>query len=384
MCGIIVLIGDHTHLPKSIEALKARGPDAQAQEILADGSVAIGFTRLHVRGSSTASEQPYKLGDGRRVLCNGEIYNAEILIRQLDLRVPAGSSDCAVIPALMEQRGMTLWEVSRQLDGEFAIVVVDPAAGTVQATRDPYGVRPMFYGHGSAFTAVGSTPDAFPPGASASAPIVPGTVQEFSIKTGEPTGTSVIWHEVPWLKIPYWRSSVEALKHAGACLRQALEEAVVKRLATVRTIGVHLKGDLASSLIAAIAVRRLGKRLLTFGDSAIAAHIGSAHRVGEPNTIVLLDGLGADEVFGGPGAADDIAFETATDRQLRSLYDGALLKSEEEAANAGMETRYPFLDRQFVAVARSLPTDVLRLANKTILRTAFAGFLPDTILWKME
>lgn len=377
MCGIIVLLGNHTHLPKSMEALKARGPDAQAQEILADGAVAIGFTRLHVRGSSTASEQPYKLRDGRRVLCNGEIYNAEILIRQLGLHVPGSASDCAVIPALMEQHGMTLWEVARQLDGEFAIVVVDPAAGTVRATRDPYGVRPMFYGR----AALASTPAALPPGAAEARHIAPGTIQEFSIKTGEPMGAPTVWHEVPWLKIPYWRSSVEALTHAGACLRQALEEAVVKRLATVRTIGVHLKGDLATSLIAAIAARRLGKRLLTFGDSSVAAHIGSDHRTGESNAIVLLDGLGADEVFG--CTTGDLTFESAIDRQLRSLHEGALLESEEAAANAGMETRYPFLDRQFVAVARSLPTDVLRLANKTILRTAFAGagLLPDSVLW---
>jgi asparagine synthase (glutamine-hydrolysing) len=387
MCGIIVLLSDdQTHLPKSLDALKARGPDAQVQEILA-GKIGIGFARLHVQGSSTAMEQPYRLRDGRRVMCNGEIFNAEILIRQLGLRVPAGSSDCAVIPALLE-RGMSLPAVARQLDGDFAIVVVS-ADGTVQAARDPYGVRPLFYGKGSAWTALASKIAAFPPGATKTAQIEPGTVQEFSATAvGQPT----TWHEIPWLKIPYWRSSVEALTHAGSALRQALEEAVAKRLSTVRTISVHLTGDLGSSLIAAIAARRMartGRRLITYGSAeAVAAHIGSEHHTGAPQTVVVLEGLGADEVLGSDSdATDDITFEQDTGRRLRTLHEGALLQSEATAAEAGMETRYPFLDRQFVAVARSLPTDVLRptsqLMAKAILRTAFAGVLPEAMLWSL-
>lgn len=380
MCGIIVLLSnDQTHLPKSLEALKARGPDAQHQEILADGRIGIGFTRLHVQGASNAVEQPYKLRDGRRVMCNGEIFNAEILVRQLGLRVPAGSSDCAVIPALLEQRGMSLPDVARQLDGDFAIVVVS-ADGTVEATRDPYGVRPLFYGKGATWTALASTPAAFPPGAIQTTHIEPGTVQGLA-------GTMVRWHEIPWLKIPYWRSSVEALTHAGSALRQALEEAVAKRLTTVRTLSVHLTGDLGSSLIAAIAARRLarmGRRLQTYGPAKdIAAHIGSDHHDGPPRTVVILESLGVDEIFG--AATDDIAFEQDSDCRLRALHTGALMRSEAAAAEAGMETRYPFLDRQFVAVARSLPTDVLRptqrLMPMAILRTAFAGVLPEAVLW---
>jgi asparagine synthetase B (glutamine-hydrolysing) len=36
--------------------------------------------------------------------------------------------------------------VARQLDGDFAIVVVDLKAGTVTVARDPYGVRPLYKG----------------------------------------------------------------------------------------------------------------------------------------------------------------------------------------------------------------------------------------------
>jgi asparagine synthase (glutamine-hydrolysing) len=56
----------------------------------------------------------------------------------------------------------------------------------------------------------------------------------------------------------------------------------------------------------------------------------------------------------------------------------------------GLESRSPVLDRQFVSVARSLPTDALRpsasMMEKAILRTAFAedGILPKQVLWRRK
>ncbi|NDH52927.1 MAG: hypothetical protein EBY24_13230, partial [Betaproteobacteria bacterium] len=117
------------------------------------GRTGFGFTRLHVQGGGDihgTMEQPFRLQDGRLVMVNGEIFNSDILIRQLALVVPAGASDCAVVAALLE-RGLPLEVVCHQLDGDFAIVVLDPATGHVELARDPYGVRPLFYtGNGKA------------------------------------------------------------------------------------------------------------------------------------------------------------------------------------------------------------------------------------------
>jgi asparagine synthase (glutamine-hydrolysing) len=243
---------------------------------------------------------------------------------------------------------------------------------------------------------------------------------------------------------------VEGLTSGGQALAHALEEAVAKRLNTVRQLGACLSGGLDSSLVAAIAARllsRRGKRLHTYSIGMagspdleharlVAAHIGSIHheRIVEPEDClaviptvvraiesfdittvrasvgnylvgrlvtettpdvkVVLNGDGADEVLGGylymRAAPDDAAFEAETDRLLREIHRYDVLRSERSMAAHGLESRSPFLDRQFVSVARGLPTDALRptarILEKTILRTAFAdtGLLPERVLWRRK
>jgi asparagine synthase (glutamine-hydrolysing) len=460
MCGILVLWGqaplDRARVEACLAALAARGPDVTQVEYMPfgpDQELAIGFTRLHIQGAKGGAEQPFRLSDGRLVACNGEIFNSEILIETLSLRVPEGASDCAVIPALMEQRGMELPEVCRQLDGDFAIVVIDPVKATVSGARDPYGVRPLFMGSGPDSSShymcselKGITP--YAPAASIFKEVAPG---ETIVRTADgDVGANERWHEVPWLKTPYWRSSLEGLTHAGMALRHALEEAVAKRLTTVRAIGACLSGGLDSSLVAAIAAKRLarkGQRLHTYSVGMagspdleharlVASHIGSIHHervltpeeclaviptviraiesfdittvrasvgnyfVGQlvatetPDVKVVLNGDGADEVLGGylymRAAPDDAAFESETDRLLREIHRYDVLRSERSMAAHGLESRSPFLDRQFVSVARGLPTEVLRPGpekiEKAILRTAFAdaGLLPEKVLWRRK
>lgn len=483
MCGIIVQWGQKLNKEQflaALTALKARGPDDSQYEYMSAypaSEMAIGFTRLHIQGSAPGShtsqhwllggetsretvgyttsqhwllggDQPYHLRDGRIVLCNGEIFNAEILTQTLTLSIPKGASDCAVIPALLE-RGMPLTEVARQLDGDFAIVVVDPATGYVSVARDPYGVRPLFFGATSNQAALASEIKALPKDATNIFAIQPGSMTSFIID-GMRVYDKEQWHEVPWLKTPYWRSSLEALTHAGHAIRHALEEAVAKRLTTVRAVGACLSGGLDSSLVAAIAAKKLraeGKKLHTYSIGMagspdleharlVAEHIGSEHheRVLEPEEClavipevvraiesfdittvrasvgnylvgrlvtettpdvkVVLNGDGADEVLGGylymRAAPDDAAFETETDRLLREIHHYDVLRSERSMAAHGLESRSPFLDRQFVSVARGLPTDVLRprpdFIEKAILRTAFSdtGLLPEKVLWRRK
>lgn len=412
-----------------------------------------GFARLHIQGSAAGAEQPFRLTDGRVVAVNGEIFNSEILIRQLSLQVPEGASDCAVVPALLE-RGMDLAQVARQLDGDFAIVVADPSAGRIELARDPYGVRPLFWGEGVSpqgfWSGVVSEIKGFPAGATRVAAVTPGTTVDLLVDQKPLEPDTVVWHEVPWLKVPRWRANLEGLTEGGQALRQALEEAVAKRLSTVREVGACLSGGLDSSLVAAIAARRLarqGKRLRTYSIGMVgspdleharlvAAHIGSDHherivtpeeclaaipkvvraiesfdittvrasvgnylvgrlvREATPDVKVVLNGDGADEALGGylymRAAPDDAAFETETDRLLREIHMYDVARSERSMAAHGLESRSPFLDRQFIAVARGLPTDALRpsamILEKSILRTAFAdtGLLPEKVLWRRK
>jgi asparagine synthase (glutamine-hydrolysing) len=456
MCGICILWGpaitekQHT---ESLDALTPRGPDVKRREILVHGpsetDIHVGFARLHIQGSRSGAEQPFQLRDGRYVVVNGEIFNSEILIRQLGLEVPEGASDCAVIPALLE-RGMPLTHVARQLDGDFAIVVVDPNSGSLHLTRDPYGVRPLYWGLGADWSGVVSEIKGFPAGAEHVHAVEPGTVVTLTVESADAASPAMVWHQVPWLKTPIWRSSLEGLTSGGQTLRHALEEAVAKRLSTVREVGACLSGGLDSSLIAALAAKRLarkGKQLHTYSIGMagspdleharlVAGHIGSDHHerivtpeeclavipeviraietfdittvrasvgnylVGRlvteatPQVKVVLNGDGSDEVLGGylymRAAPDDAAFESELDRLLREIHMFDVARSERSMAAHGLESRSPFLDRQFVSVARALPTDALRptktMMEKTILRTAFAesGLLPEKVLWRRK
>lgn len=454
MCGICILWGEQidpaTH-QACLDALGPRGPDITQSEIIKHSAgldVAIGFSRLHIQGEKGGAEQPFRMTDGRLVLCNGEIFNSDILIRQLGLKVPAGSSDCAVIPALLE-RGLPLTEVARQLDGDFAIVILDLKAGTATVARDPYGVRPMFFASGSGWTGLASELKGFPKGSTQVDVVEPGTVVTYSFDSNV-AKQETVWHQAPWLKTPYWRSSLEGLTAGGQALKHALEEAVRKRLTTVRAVGACLSGGLDSSLVAAIAAKQLAKKgvqlhTYTVGMEGspdlvaarqVAKHIKSVHHeriltadeclaiipevvkaiesfdittvrasvgnyfVGRlvaaetPDVKVVLNGDGADEVLGGylymRAAPDDAAFEAETDRLLAEIHRYDVLRSERSMAAHGLESRSPFLDRQFVSVARSLPTDALRpsasMMEKSILRSAFSedGLLPESVLWRRK
>jgi asparagine synthase (glutamine-hydrolysing) len=122
--------------------------------------------------------------------------------------------------------------------------------------------------------------------------------------------------------------------------------------------------------------------------------VGALVKSETPDVKVVLNGDGADEVLGGylymRAAPDDAAFEAETDRLLAEIHRYDVLRSERSMAAHGLESRSPFLDRQFVSVARSLPTDALRpsasMMEKSILRTAFStdGLLPESVLWRRK
>ncbi len=410
MCGIYVQWGAPVHLSNlqaSMQRLSYRG---EGDPILVTDHLphyAYGFHRLHIQGPVSAT-QPYTLPDGRVIMCNGEIYNYKILAHQYGFSLPHDASDCDILPALLSS-GRTLEEICPLLDGDFAIVVIDPANHIIQAARDPYGLRPLFYGVGEdGWKVLTSDTIAYPggegEGVEQSDEIAPGEcwTLPFMDDTAFAPVHRTTWHTVPWLKIPYWRSSLEGITQGGLAIRHALEEAVIKRLqiAPVYAIGSIVTTDVASWILAGIAgqlMYRQGRPFHIFGPAEIANRI-AVHVKGIPHpqsevadqsgaVRVLLTDHGASILFGPWTVSDDdVTTEQQITTALRTISASELISLDKQMTQQKQEARCPYLDRQFVALVRSFPLDALRVGRytKSFLRTVFSesGILPHGMIWE--
>jgi len=117
-----------------------------------------------------------------------------------------------------------------------------------------------------------------------------------------------------------------------------------------------------------------------------------ARRIKAMGIKMVLSGEGADEIFGGylyfhkaPNAEE---FHQETVRKLDALHSYDCLRANKSMAAWGLEARVPFLDREFLDVAMSLdPAAKMcggEVMEKSILREAFRGRIPDEILWRQK
>ena len=282
---------------------------------------------------------------------------------------------------------------------------------------------------------------ALPPNCAIIEAFPPGYYAAYSLETLQRIGFEQ-YHSVPWVKHP---------SNSFDNLRITLEQAVEKRMLTERPVAALLSGGLDSSLIAALVQRSLkhagAPPLQTFSIGfegsedlryarMVADHIGSVHneivmtpddffqaipevirdiesfdittvRASVGNYLVsqeiakrtdckvVFNGDGSDEVLGGYmyfyKAPSDEAFEAETERLLQDIHMFDVLRSDRSISSHGLEARTPFLDKQFVAVARSLATGLRRpiqgvQCEKFCLRKAFdgTGLLPDEVLWRKK
>ena len=476
MCGILAVIytgkGRYpmSKIQKGVDKIIARGPEGTCVKEISVPSVSsvssvpsvcaggalFAFTRLAINGLTDAGMQPFSSGQGGQEgqggqgqgdtwMCNGEIYNAVSIEKQIGY-VSKSSSDCEVLGPLWS----TLKDpvaFCRALDGVFSLVLYDSAADMYVVARDPYGVRPLFYAEdrfygilfGSERKALEAVVDEikvyeFPPG-------------EVWTVSGAGACVKEVYHTVPWLKTQGLTGD-----ELRAGVRASLVSAVEKRLMTERPIAALLSGGLDSSLIAALVQSMLKARrqppLKTFsigmaGSSdleharEVADWIGSDHHevvvtademfAAIPDVIrdvesydittvrasvgnwliarevrrqssckVVFNGDGSDEVWGSYlyffKAPNDYAFEADSVRLLKEMHRYDVLRSDRSISSHGLEARTPFLDKQFVATAMAVPTVLRRPVGgdkgrieKNLLREAFdEGLLPGSVLWRKK
>lgn len=434
MCGFLFMeLSDLTEedFKRNLELIEHRGPDDQ-QHVRDTLGNDFGFCRLSIMDLSDLGRQPFGL-NGKRVMCNGEIYNFLSLRKFLETKGYKfiGDSDCEVLLPLFETAGIET--MVKMLDAEFAFVLVDENTAEIFAARDPFGIRPLFYGYNKVTGKICFSSEAkalistcndvkpFPPG--------------YYYANGE----FHVFNDIAEVSTIVEEPLAEISGH----IRRKLERAVKKRLHADAPMGYLLSGGLDSSLVCAIAAKELESPIKTFAigmetdpiDLKYAREVADFLRTDHTEILmtkedvlssvreviwhletwdittirasigmylickyihentelkVLMTGEVSDEMFGykytdfAPSAG---AFQKEAKKRVHELYMYDVLRADRCLAAHSLEARVPFADLDFAAYVMSInPSRKLNTygKGKYLLRHAFEGteLLPDEILFR--
>ncbi len=253
MCGILAVTGvdieDRPELRRRVLALsrrlRHRGPDWSGIEQQPRAYLA--HERLGIVDPGSGKQPLLDDTGDLALVVNGEIYNHRALrSRYPDYPFRTGS-DCEVILPLWKELGPAC---VHELDGMFAFVISNAKTGEVYAARDHMGIVPLYYGVGRD----GSTWFA-----SEMKALVDDCERFASFPPGHAwlDGTLSAWFQPAW----HSETNVPTAPLDPAALKEALEQAVVKRMMSDVPWGVLLSGGLDSSLVSAIAARHAGRRV---------------------------------------------------------------------------------------------------------------------------
>ncbi len=158
MCGIGGLIYtpgtqpcSESVLERMAQALGHRGPNGI--HIARLGRADMVHTRLAIIDLE-GGDQPLTSGDGTLV-ANGEIYNDPQIRQQIGPEYFQTGSDCESPLLLWERNGCTY---TRGLRGMYAIGLYDKAQQELLLSRDPFGIKPLYFTEFSGGIAFASEP----------------------------------------------------------------------------------------------------------------------------------------------------------------------------------------------------------------------------------
>lgn len=329
MCGIAGFAGPdagseraHEILTQMTTAIRHRGPDDSGAWVDRDLLVGLGHRRLSIVDLSPAGHQPMTSASGRFVIVfNGEIYNHHLLRKDLLAEHPElrfrGHSDTEVMLAALDSWGLN--RTLENLNGMFAIALVDRQEGRLYLARDRIGEKPLYYARMGESFIFGSELKALKAHPAWKADIDPNALKSY-LRYGYVRGPGSIYRDVH--RVPpgglvrvelraaerlrpdtrlYW--SADQVVSTGISnpleitdeeavirLRDLLSDAVGMRMVADVPLGAFLSGGIDSSLVVALMQRLSDKPVRTFSigfgerrfneaesAKAVARHLGTDH-----------------------------------------------------------------------------------------------------------
>jgi len=371
------------------EGLEHRGPDSRGIHL--EGQVGLGIQRLRVIDLATGDQPVYNEDRSVAVVLNGEIYNYRELRERLRANGHrfASEGDTEVIAHLYEEEGPAF---VNSLVGMFGLALWDAKRGELLIARDRMGKKPLFYaarGDGTlsfaselwALLADGEISRELDPVALDrffTYTYVPSPFSAFRAVRKLPPASLLRWRGGEVSIERYWRPDYGArlelgsVEEAGELVRDAVREAVRRRLVADVPLGAFLSGGIDSTAVVAAMAELSNDPVKTFSigfESSefdelpharlVAERFGTEHHelvvrpdavellpklirhYGEPfadhsaipsfylaemtrrHVTVALNGDGGDEVFGGYGRYAHGAMLTRLDAMPHGLRSSA-------------------------------------------------------------
>ncbi len=355
-------------------------------------------------------------GDGL-VAFSGCLYNAELLRPHLKPK-PRDKSDASLVWSLYKMKGR---KCVQYMDGAFAFVLRE--GDRLYVARDPLGEEPLYYVKAEDGWLFASELKAFPKNYRDVAFFPPGCY--FDSEVGPRR----------YFKLPSEVVPDISLQQASDLVQSLVTDAVEKRIAGVREVGVFLTGSVESGILASL-VKQKRKQVKTFsvglaesqdGTTArrIAEWMGTEHhhyeitvqeildnlqqiiyrvesfdamvvrravmdffvsQYAKEQVEVLLSGVGADEVFGGYGYFRPMfpeKLKLEIQNLTSDLHRTHLQRWGRMTSCHKIVGRAPFVDCKLVQTVFCLPP-VMKVneegRTKWVLRRAFSTSLPAWVI----
>lgn len=422
MCGIVgfiskKLVNQDNHIANLINSMtqniRHRGPDGFGCWVDPNVGVGLGHARLAVRDLSDNGRQPMVSSCGRIVITfNGEIYNSDEIKAELYPlgRTFRGTSDTEVLLEAIAEFGLE--KALFKCIGMFALAVWDTERQAIFLARDRLGKKPLYYKKCGTELVFGSELSALEPlvddmnsiNRDALAAflvfgyvpdpksifdriekLAPGNILSYS-KDGT-TSISSFWSLENVIAQSESSTATDLLGDEATidAVHSLIGDSVERRLVADVPVGIFLSGGLDSTIVAAVAKRKLGEGKVktfsigfnegNFDESTearrIAQHLGTRHyekivtsedalaciddlpkvydepfadssqiptlllsRFARNHVTVALSGDGGDEVFGGYNrylfGTQLSRFSNLVPRQIRALVASLILSQKVE------------------------------------------------------